>query len=102
MTRDGFWNVIEEATQSVGRSSVIPTWLEEQLSRLPENEIVDFSSHFQECRSAANDARLWLAAVAILGGCSDDSFDYFRGWLIAQGRKVFEDALDYAFGIYFA
>lgn len=22
--------------------------------------------------------------------CSDDGFDYFRGWLIVQGREVFE------------
>ena len=26
----------------------------------------------------------------INGGCSDDGFDYFRGWLIVQGREVFE------------
>ncbi|WP_020635463.1 DUF4240 domain-containing protein [Amycolatopsis alba] len=26
----------------------------------------------------------------INGGCSDDGFDYFRGWLIVQGRDVFE------------
>jgi hypothetical protein len=24
------------------------------------------------------------------GGRSDDCFDYFRGWLIAQGREVLE------------
>lgn len=27
------------------------------------------------------------------GGCSDDSFDYFRGWLTAQGKEVFLNAL---------
>jgi hypothetical protein len=29
----------------------------------------------------------------INGGASDDGFDYFRGWLIAQGRAVYEQAL---------
>ena len=24
------------------------------------------------------------------GGCSDDGFEYFRGWLISRGRKVYE------------
>ncbi|OSP39974.1 hypothetical protein B7767_28795 [Streptomyces sp. 13-12-16] len=33
---------------------------------------------------------LWAAAYVINGGCSDDGFDYFRGWLIAQGRETFE------------
>jgi len=29
----------------------------------------------------------------ISGGCSDDGFEYFRCWLIAQGKAVFEAAL---------
>ncbi|MFD8951587.1 DUF4240 domain-containing protein [Streptomyces xanthophaeus] len=33
---------------------------------------------------------LWAAAYLAHGGCSDDGFDYFRGWLIAQGCDVFE------------
>ena len=37
--------------------------------------------------------RLWAAAYVINGGCSDDGFDYFRGWLIVQGRHVFEQAV---------
>jgi hypothetical protein len=36
---------------------------------------------------------LWAAAYLINGGCSDDGFTYFRGWLIAQGQQVFERAL---------
>ncbi|MFE5591185.1 DUF4240 domain-containing protein [Streptomyces sp. NPDC056549] len=33
------------------------------------------------------------AAYMVNGGCCDDGFDYFRGWLIAQGRNVFERAV---------
>ncbi len=36
---------------------------------------------------------LWAAAYIINGGCSDDGFEYFRAWLIAQGERVFHDAL---------
>ena len=36
---------------------------------------------------------LWAAAYLVNGGASDDGFDYFRGWLIAQGRDVFEAAV---------
>ena len=39
---------------------------------------------------------LWAVAYIVLGGCSDDGFDYFRFWLIAQGRKVFYNALENA------
>jgi len=31
--------------------------------------------------------KLWAAAM--MNGCSDDSFDYFRGWLIAQGKDMY-------------
>ncbi len=33
---------------------------------------------------------LWAAASLINGGCGDDGFQYFRGWLIVQGREVFD------------
>ena len=36
---------------------------------------------------------LWDAAYLINGGCSDDGFDYFRGWLVDQGRETFERCL---------
>ena len=93
MTLDDFWNVIGEARRSVEKTSEIPKWLEDRLSASSEADIVQFGSHFHECRDAAFDARLWLSAVVIMGGCGDDSFDDFRGWLIAQGRDVFESAL---------
>jgi hypothetical protein len=36
---------------------------------------------------------LWAAAYLINGGCSDDGFDHFRGWLIANGRDVLAGAV---------
>jgi hypothetical protein len=31
---------------------------------------------------------LWAAAYLINGGCSDEGFDSFRGWLVAHGRET--------------
>lgn len=36
---------------------------------------------------------LWGVAFVIMGGCSDDGFDYFRGWLISRGEEVFNKVL---------
>ena len=36
---------------------------------------------------------LWGAAYLINGGCSDDGFDYFRGWLLGQGQAIWQAAL---------
>jgi hypothetical protein len=44
----------------------------------------------------ANTWDLWAAAYIMNGGCSDDGFLYFRCWLIAQGKEVFEKVRDNA------
>ena len=38
---------------------------------------------------------LWAAAFVINGGASEDGFEYFRGWLIAQGEGLYQIALRY-------
>ncbi|GEA86899.1 DUF4240 domain-containing protein [Cellulomonas cellasea] len=47
---------------------------------------------YDELVATVHGPRLWGAAYLIGGGCSDDGFDYFLGWLVAQGREVFERA----------
>jgi hypothetical protein len=94
MTLHEFWHHIESAKHSSPRIADMPASLAHRLSQLPDSQLVDFSSHFHDCFERANDGCLWVAAIVIRrGGCSDDSFDYFIGWLIAQGRQVFEAAL---------
>ena len=36
---------------------------------------------------------LWGVAYLINGGCSDDSFEYFRCWLIGQGEAAYKQVL---------
>jgi hypothetical protein len=91
MTRDEFWSLID-ATRSDNpyeHAEAVQT----ALSQKPASEIVDFEQHMVELLSASYSWNLWGAAHLINGGCSDDGFDYFRGWLITQGRSVFENAL---------
>src|SRR6266496_6748405 len=94
MNEDIFWQLIADSKQpSAGDSDAQVAALQERLQSLPESEIVEFDSllHVQLDRSYHRD--LWAAAYIINGGCSDDGFDYFRAWLIAQGQEVFERAL---------
>lgn len=98
MTTDEFWELVELAKAQVDgtddpeceRQAEL---LEGYLSQRSSADIVDFDRIFDECMEQANDWRLWGAAYIINGGCSDDGFDYFRGWLIAQGRVIFEAAI---------
>lgn len=95
MTKDDFWKLIEKSKQLVGngdcyeQAGVVQSLLEECSSA----DIEDFDKLYDEMRLASYDRQLWAAAYIINGGCSDDGFEYFRGWLISRGREVFEKAL---------
>ena len=56
-------------------------------------QIVAFAQPLWDLLSISYRNDLWAAAYVMCGGASDDGFDYFRGWLIAQGREVFERSL---------
>lgn len=34
------------------------------------------------------------AAYVLMGGCSDDAFDYFGGWLIGQGEEIYNKVME--------
>lgn len=65
----------------------------EALAELEAEDIVAFDDKMTELRYRAYHNDLWAAAYIINGGCSDDGFEYFRCWLIAQGRGVYDDAI---------
>ncbi len=48
---------------------------------------------FYEKLCALNFWRLWAAGYVITGGMGDDSFHYFRSWIIGKGKELFEVAL---------
>ncbi|NEC03710.1 DUF4240 domain-containing protein [Streptomyces sp. SID7909] len=91
-----FWDLVEEARHAAGS----PSGAEETVARATAllaarepQEIIDAQQILWDLMATSYRAPLWAAAYLINGGCSDDGFDYFRGWLIAQGRIVFEDVV---------
>src|SRR5688572_17014558 len=95
MTHDQFWELIATAGKQSGRETErVPELLGRLLLELPPEEIVAFDAVYDDLCCRAYRRPLWGAAYLINGGCSDDGFESFRGWLIAQGRKVFEAALE--------
>ena len=67
--------------------------LTDALAALPPEDILAWHLIFDEYQKLSYKRKLWAAAYVINGGCSDDSFDYFRAWLTAQGKEVFLGAL---------
>lgn len=94
MDKAQFWQLIEEAKEKSGADCEAQAkLLQSSLVSLPADEIAAFDRIFNELRAAAYRWDLWGAAYLINGGCSDDGFEYFRWWLIGQGKAMYEAAL---------
>ena len=94
MRTDDFWAVIDTATADRPGSpgEVAKRAVAELAARDPE-EIVAWGRHLDKVMAASGKEDLWAAAYLINGGCSEDGFDNFRGWLIANGRDVLARAV---------
>ncbi|MFF7994626.1 DUF4240 domain-containing protein [Kitasatospora xanthocidica] len=91
-----FWKLIEDARRRVpdpAEGDAVAAEAATLLSAQPRNEIIAADHVLRELLAHSYRNPLWAAAYIINGGCSDDAFDYFRGWLIMQGQRVFERVL---------
>ena len=113
MDRTQYWELIEKARElaaeefSEERSADLEgeegegspdaqTVVEKFIELLQEHEPECISDAWLRHRELLHEAyswELWGAAYQLLGGCSDDSFEYFRNWLILQGRETFDAVL---------
>jgi predicted DNA-binding WGR domain protein len=93
LTESEFWNLIEKAKSKADDQDEQIELLREMLSERSEADILEFQNLFNRFHAHSYQSDLWAAAYIINGGCSDDGFEYFRGWLIAQGKTVYDNAL---------
>ena len=90
MTDSSFWKWIDHS-KKYGEEQV--EWLTGELAKTNIEEIIQFEIAFRNKMEQSYTSSLWGAAFVIMGGCSDDGFDYFRGWLISRGEEVFNQAI---------
>jgi len=90
MDETEFWRLIEQAkANSGGDCEEQVRLLAERLAQYPPDDIIAFDMILDSVMALSYDWALWAGAYIVNGGCSDDGFDYFRGWLIAQGKASF-------------
>lgn len=94
MNADEFWGIISTTKKnSSGKYEKQQAELKKELLKLTAIEILEFDNKFRTLRGEAYNWNFWAAAYIINGGCSDDCFSDFRGWLIGQGKTIFESAI---------
>ncbi|CAB3850365.1 DUF4240 domain-containing protein [Achromobacter deleyi] len=91
-----YWELVEKARKSVddpADAHAVAESLKEIIKTMDLESIKGAANAYTQLTRAAYNLQLWGAAYVINGGCSDDGFDYFIGWLIGQGKKTYEKAL---------
>ncbi len=96
MEVEQFWKLVERTHQnSNGAPDKQAELLIDELAKLSEADILSYQSILDDMVDKAYIGELWDVAFILASGwgCSDDGFIDFRGWLIAQGKDVYEKAL---------
>ena len=94
MDETEFWELVDTTREAVeGDPEDHADLLVERLVQRDPDVVLDFARHFEARYNRAYRWDLWGAAWVLLDGASDDAFDFFRCWLIGQGREVFEGAM---------
>jgi len=94
MNESEFWEIIESVRLASENAIDRPAKLKQILADKTSVEIQEFSELYRDLIVRAYTWPLWGAAYVISGGCSDDGFDYFRDWLISEGKDVYLRALN--------
>lgn len=93
MEEDQFWSIIESSKKTSADLEDFAQNVTKDLAKLSPTEIIGFHLREQKLRFDSYTSDLWCAGYIMNGGCSDDSFEYFRCWIIAQGKDVFYTSL---------
>ncbi|GII29124.1 DUF4240 domain-containing protein [Planotetraspora mira] len=99
MNTDDVWRLVDQARSELDEETrddaeAVARQMVALLSQRDPAEIVACEPPLWDLLTASYRADLWAAAYVINGGASDDGFDYFRGWLVAQGEAAYGQAIE--------
>ncbi len=89
MDEDIFWAIVERSLQNSTSSNGQLAYLTSELEALSPSDIVAFQKRMNILFNDINTSKLWSVAFSIKNGCSDDSFDYFKSWVISKGKDIY-------------
>lgn len=94
MTEADFWRIVALTNHTARYQRYRAEDLEYHLSKLPAKSIVEFDILFHKFVDEADIGDVYGAGCLLHEDyMSDDSFLYFRYWLISMGQAAYEEAL---------
>jgi len=89
-----FWKIIDEFV-SDDKLELEYSYAEfaERLAEMDQEELLEFATAMREALNSAWSWDMMGAAQLITGGVTEEGFEAFCGWLMAQGSDVFRQAV---------
>lgn len=89
-----FWKIMDYAFDKAKFDNKLKAQaILDQLTKLTPEQVQQFEIIFQQMNQKASTWNNMAAHTIIEGGSSDDTFYYFRCWLISLGQKNFDETL---------
>lgn len=92
LDEDAYWKIIQTSLAQSPDQNEQHDNLVSQLKQLSPAEIVGFKLRTDKLLYDIYNSDMWCAGYIMNGGCSDDGFQYFRGWVISRGKNVYYKA----------
>ncbi|SHJ19464.1 DUF4240 domain-containing protein [Flavobacterium terrae] len=94
MDKTEFWKLIEYSIAKSNNNKLLQEEaIVEKLVTYNAEQIIEFEKIFRELVIEADDFKIMAAQKVIEGYVSDDSYLYFRCWLIGKGEKIYTETL---------
>ena len=89
-----FWKIIDDfVTDDKIDAEYFYAGYAECLAEMSAEDLIDFATTMREELNSACTWDMMGAAYLIQGGLTDEGFEAFCGWLMAQGSSVFQQAV---------
>ncbi|AWG22467.1 polymerase [Flavobacterium faecale] len=92
LPEDQYWAIIEKSKEANVTQAYQEIFITNELEKLTPKEIIGFRLRTDKLLFDTYKSNLWCAAYIMNGG-TDGGFDYFRCWIIAQGKDAFNKAV---------
>ncbi|HYF68949.1 MAG TPA: DUF4240 domain-containing protein [Ohtaekwangia sp.] len=83
-----FWKIIDKSLKSTSQDEQ-EQYIISEIGKLTPKEMIGFRLRTDYFLYHTYNSEMWCAGYIMNGGCSDDSFEYFRCWVISRGRDTF-------------
>lgn|GEM_PF-1331981 len=92
ITEAKFWSLLAKGRKR-GATSACDCCVARYLKKLSDEEVFAFGLMLYEKVCDLNTWRIWGAGEVIMPSMSDDSFHYFRTWIVGCGKEAYELAM---------